>query len=533
MEQNERKPNTKNVFDEYNKSGEVPANGFTSEQLKSHPKAIAIRKMIGLVENDILKDAAHVFDDFNVKFKYSSSDNKNFGESAINAMAFKFDGSEKQDLTVSVNFNFAKLGQLADVELYSAVYKTMYDSLMKKRELSSNGNEYKFGKQDELHENEPAINDENFDREGNYVEYPQSILSYIVKFLKEFFGYEQDASGLDAKAIANFNPNEAYFKCAKRITTNLENGGIAPQDIFDNPAGKNLVAERCAKIAKVSNSQQASHLIGVFSQKEFNALKSNNPQEIKSFCEKYARSILSQSNIDANAVQITFRPTGAIGSYLDYGNKQEVNININEIMKKNNPAEVVMTIQHELTHAIDSTANKGVEVGQNDYGLVDNLVGGTKVSELNENDVVKDEKGENFTKVTSFVKELKEVCYRINPNERSARQGELAAIEFMQGLHTDADMQRCIKTSIDSYNRYQTKVLAAVEKAPTMRTEFENAIKGIVKDGSATAREIDTMLDYIEKINAKYAGKFDEKQAIELANKMKEAGAEQEQTQLE
>lgn len=530
MEQDERKTNMKKVLEEYNKAGEVPANGFTSEQLKTHPKAIAIRKMIGLVEKDIVKDAAHVFDDFNVKFKYSSSDNKSFGESAINAMAFKIDGSEKQNLTVSVNFNFAKLGQLADIELYSAVYKTMYEALMKKREMASSDNEFKFGKIDEMQENNPAINDENFDREGNYVEHPQSILSYIIKFLKEFFGDEQE---FDAKAVSNFNSDKAYSKCAERIAANIEYGGIAPQDVFDNPAGKNLVAERCAKVAKVGNSQQASHLLGVFSKNEFNALKSNNPQEIKNFCEKYARSILSQSGINASEVQITFRPTGAIGSYLDYGNKQEVNININEIMKKNNPAEVVMTIQHELTHAIDSTANKGVEVGQNDYGLVDNLVGGTKVSELNESDVVKDENGDNFAKVTSFVKELKEVCYRINPNERSARQGELAAIEFMQGLHTDADMQRCIKDSIDSYNRYQTKVLAAVEKVPTMRTEFENAIKGIVKDGSATAREIDKMLNYIDKINVKYAGKFDEKQAIELANKMKEAGAEQEQTQLE
>lgn len=522
MEQEKNKTNMQRVFDEYNKAGSVPVNGFTKEQLSSHPKAKAIRKVIELAQKDIVKDASHVFEEFNVKFKYSSSDNMHLGESPINAMAFEFDENDKQNLTVSVNFNFSKLGQLGDVELYSAVYKTMYESLMKKRESVSTNN-YAFGKKDEIQENEPAVNDENFDREGNYVERPNSLLEYIAKFLKEFFGYDQDLSGLDVKAISNFKPSGNYSKCAEKIAHNISSGEISPQEVFDNPAGKNLVAERCKKIEKAGNSQQATYLLGVFSQREFNVLKSNNPQDIKNFCEKYARMVLAQSNIDANAVQVTFRPAGPVGSYLDYGNRQEVNININEVMKQNNPAEVVMTIQHELTHAIDSTVNKsnGV-VRQGDYGLVDNLVGGTKVSELNTGDVVKDESGKNYAKVTDYFKELKEVCYRINPNERSARQGELVAIEFMQGLHTDAEMQNYIKNSIDSYNSYQTKVLSALEKAPAMRTRFISEIKGIVKEGSLTSQEIEKMLGYIDVILVKYAGKFNEQQYIEQANKAKQ-----------
>lgn len=514
----------KEILDAYDKAGDVPAEGFSKEQLSkaaANQKIDELKKVIKKAENDIRKDAADFFEEFNVKFKYTSSDNKNLGESDINAIAFDFDNKEKQNLTISVNFNLSTIGKLAGVELYSVVYKTLHSALLKKKEAVGGGKNFKFGKEEELYQDQQSADDKNLDNEGKKAEKPLSLLDYIKKFLKEFFGYEQDFEGLDSNEISNLTVQDDYSKCAERIANNLASGGITPQDVFENPYGKNPVAERYTKVEKVESRQQAAHLLGVFSQKEFSDLKSNDPQSIRDFCEKYARTVLSMHGINEGEIGITFNSKDSIGNYVDYGNGQEININIDKIMKKNNPAEVIMTIQHELTHAIDSTKHKD---GRNVYGLTNNLVGDRKKIAVSDNDIipsgdsVKDDA--NKTNVENFINELKDICYKVNPNERSAREGELAAIEFMQGLHKDADedMKKCIKNSIKNYNTYQTKVLQAIQKAPNMKNIFDSQYKSIVKESSGTYKTIEQMLNYIDSLDL---SQFNEEQMIRDAKDAK------------
>lgn len=505
----------KEIFDKYNKAGNVPAGGFSKEQLKTNEKAKAILEVIRLAEKNLRKNAAKVFEQFNVSFKYTSSDNSKLGDDIVNAIDFNFtNNGDKKDLDVAVNFNFSKLGQLPAEEAYSIVYATMHSSLLKKREALSLGNDFQFGKEDEVQE-KVVVNDANFDRQGNYVEPKHPILDYIKKFLlKVFFGIESGKKESD------------YSACAKQIEQDFNQGGIYAEDMFENSQGNNLLAERYGKIVKQGYEQQATYLLGEISKEEFNSLKSGNDQEIMNFCGNYARTILKMSGLDERIVPITFEPKGEIGSYTDYGNRQEVNININKVKEMKNPAEVVMTIQHELTHAIDSSIHKsdvkkklGDEAPDKIYGLTDNLVGDTSQGI----ESVKDEAPE----VYNYVVKLQEICYRINPNERSARIGELTAIKFMKGMHPDKDMQKYIDKSIDSYNSYQNKVIANIAECETVAQKYETVNgKSVVKDGGrsilvvkdSTKKIIEKRLGYIESL--KQRGMLDptqEKEAIAIA----------------
>lgn len=476
----------KHVFKNCNEAGNVPAGGFSKEQLKTHKKAQAILGVINLAEKDLRKKASKIFDEFNVSFEYTSSDNSSLSDQVVNSIAFsKNADAEKQDLLVSVNFNFSKLGKLPAEEIYLAVYATLNNALISKQKAVVGGYQsYKFDKN--LEENE--VNAQNgFVDPNRNVERP-TIFEYIKKILKILFSDGFDLDFETAKGMANFNPHQDYTVVAKEIEENFKTAGIVPEDMFENPKGQNLETERYGKLVEQGKQQQATFLLGEISKKDFDVLKTNNESEIKNFCLKYANQILSQNEIKENDVQITFNPTGDIGNYYDYGNRQEININLQAIKKMRNPAEVVLTLSHELQHAIDSTKNKRAgKTLKGGYGLLDNLVGDvSKDLQFVENkridikdakgNVVKDSNGniETFNP-REFLAELNSVCYRVNPNEINAREAELTSIRFMRGMmenNLDKTMQKYIDNSVKGYNSYQQSVIDAMNKIAEMRLTY-------------------------------------------------------------
>lgn len=449
----------KKIFEDYDKLP-VPVGGFSKEQLNSSEKVKLLVNIIKLSEINLKKRAEGIFDEFNVNFVYTSSDNSKLNDGLINAFSTEFDDSKK-DLTVSINFNFSNLAQLGSAEAYSVVSAIMYKSLLKKREMLSDSNKVKFGKEEDLlaqeQENESVVNDDGFDREGNFIRTSHPIRDYLIKIIKKILG--EDVQEYDCEQTAKF------------VESDFVAEDIQPEDLFENPNGENLLAERYGKVVKQGYTQQATYLLGEISKDEFNSLKNGSDAEIKTFCSKYVKCILANSNISEKDVAITFKNEGYLGEYLDYGNRQEININLQKIKQKNNPAEVVMTLQHELTHAIDSTINKSQGLTENGgYGLLDNLVGGSREN-LNK---VRANNPQNQEMLEDYFIRLQEICYRVNPNECSARMGELTAINFMKNLNTDKSMQTYIDKSVESYNKYQSKVLSAIENIDVIIKEFDS-----------------------------------------------------------
>ena len=232
-------------------------------------------------------------------------------------------------------------------------------------------------------------------------------------------------------------------------------------------------------------------------------MQSADETQLREFCERYTRTILAGAGISQSAVKITFEPKGDIGQYIDYGTYQELNINLSKVGKIKNPAEIVMTLSHELTHAIDSTANKArgrTEAGG--YGLLDNLVGDSR------QDLKK--LANEPQEVIEYFKELNKICYHVNPNERSARLGELTAIRFMQNMHPDAKMQEYIRKSINSYKREQINVVKSMNAVHEIQTKYA----GIKKLASkSTQALIEERLNYLASLD--HRGMLNSEQELE------------------
>lgn len=496
----------KEIFDEYNKAEAVPTKGFSKEQLKVHKKAQAFMRIVELAEANVKQEAKKIFDKLDINFNISSCDNSKNEQGFVNAMHFDLNEA-KNELNVGINFNFSRLCNLPPEEAYSLVYSSMYMPILNAKEGKLKSNEVRFDKEDNLSE-EPAVNDAGVDRDGHYAPTTSIIVKYLKKLLKLIF--EDDFSS--GKSVAGFD----FDNCARKNEQDFKSGGITAETMFENPHGLNLFAERYGKIVKQGNDKQATQLLGVFSKSEFASLKSGNMQQIRSFCEKYAKTVLEQSGIDANLVPITFEPRGAMGEYMDYGNRQSVNINMNEVVAMQNPAEVVMILQHELTHAIDSTKNKSEgNVTREGYGLTENLVGGLDGIEKDVH--AKDNKDRGV--VQDYYIRLNEMCYRLNPNERSARQGELTAIMFMKDMQNDDSMKTYIDKSIESYNRYQRLVVEDAKNIPGIENEYVSKIQVLIEKGGITDKLIIERLNYLKSLDL---AKFNEQQAIEEAKKIQQ-----------
>lgn len=564
----------KKQFEILSKSGNVPLGGFTKDDFKTNPRVKAVIAIMRSAMENVKKSAEDIFEEFNVNFNISASDRVD--EPYVNAVNFDFkSGAEKQNLLVSLNFNFSKLASLPGPEIYTFVYHTLRSSLLEKRKSMPNANEYKFGKEVDLEE-KAAENDQEFDRDGKYVKPKNIFVEYIKAFLRKLFGLDSkvDLENVSSEYLKNIDRN--YENTAREVAKTFAEKGIVSTEMFDNPPNltevnnkisaiegaqsktktisqseidvetksenangndevdidvinnvlasrkdnfdqsktvttkseldigfiESILASRYSKVVKQENHQQATYLMGVFLNDDFNvnSLTSANEAQLKEFCEKFARKFLQNSGLDSNSYEITFNQFDsngnerAAGTYIDYGSSQTININISQVKSINNPAEVVMILAHELTHTIDSSLNKQKgNVTEDGYGLLNNTIGVT--GGLDEIKRVESEQ------VFDFVKELTEVCYHLNPNERSAREGELIALEFMKGLSPNKTMQSCIDASIESYTGYQKLVISDFNNLANLIAKAKE-IRTIAK--SSKAREmIDERLRYLEQLKEK------------------------------
>ena len=466
---------------------------ISKEEMMKHKNADITLRWINFAIADAKRDIEKALENVNVNFSVSLANKLN--EPIVNAMDFgNFtleNNAEKQNIPVSANFNFMKLCSLPKAEVYAVVYKTLFEPFKDKIKSKASSDKVLFGKEEDLENSETAVNDSHFDRQGNYVAPQNTVVEYIKKFLRAVFGIKKEGS-------------DDFDLSAKNIASNLAQRDIGPQELFENPNGINLLAERYAKVSKKESQEQANFLLGEFSKEEFESLKRRDPEQLRVFCDKFARNFLANSGLSENDYRITYNRTDSkgnilsAGSFYDHGvNGQSININLDEMNNITNPAEIVMTLSHELTHLVDSASNKGDkskadEITKNGgFGLLDNLVGGTGEIEKF--------RGSN---AFDFIQRLETICYRINPNEVSAREGELIALEFMEGLHTtDKSMIKYIEESKKGYDNYVEIVNNAIRDAEKMQSEYKS-IEGLIQDEN-TKNFIKSRLNYIQQLKNK------------------------------
>ena len=441
----------KKLFENYDSSGPIPQQWFSNKdltnnpellqkhisELKSHPRIKNLIEIINSAIDAVKKDAKELIDKFNIDIHVTAEDK--ISEPILNAVNFDFNSKsgEKESLEVSANFNVIKLALMPAPEAYSCVYSELYNPLLKKKQSMAGVDDYKFGKKVDVDFSRQNDN-KGLRRDG--------LFEYLKEFICAVLGIEKteaQSSGIDLSA--------------NNISRHFAESEITQQHLFDNPNGLNLFAERFSKVSKQCHQQQATALLGVFSKDEFKAVMNGSDQEIKQFCQKFSHQFLQNSGLSSDTYSIVFRNSGDLGVYRDFGERQEISINIQEIRKLKNPAEVVMTLAHELTHMVDSSVNKGIgNVSRKGYGLSEhNLVGSVGANSV------------------GFIRKMENVYYKINPHERSARHGELVALDFMMGMQPDATMKRYIERSKEGFKSYQRDVINAFGQVDSLIEEYD------------------------------------------------------------
>lgn len=165
---------------------------------------------------------------------------------------------------------------------------------------------------------------------------------------------------------------------------------------------------------------------------------------LASFCKEFATTFMASNGL--KEINITFENNGDLGTYIDEGSSHRININLTKITSV---SELVSTLSHELTHAVDSAINKSngkaTALG---FGLEDNISNNISNTSLSLD-------SEEY----KTLKEINMYCYIINPNERSARYGEISAIKFMNSLADTEKSKQQLTETVSSFMTYQQQTL--------------------------------------------------------------------------
>ncbi len=178
----------------------------------------------------------------------------------------------------------------------------------------------------------------------------------------------------------------------------------------------------------------------------------NKTATLKSFCKTYSDTFLASNGL--KPVEVTFDANGDLGTFSDEGTSHKININLSKI---NSVSELVSTLSHELTHAVEDAIKKSQgEVTKEGFGLVNNIS-----NDISENGI--DASTEIGRRQLDVLKKLNENCYRVNPHERTARYGEISAIKFMDELATTDRMRAQLEQTVWDFAVYQGKTLGALQ----------------------------------------------------------------------
>lgn len=469
----------KQLIEEYDRTGELPveAKNCPIDEIYKFKKITALLEIAENVK-ETLKEKFKEYG--NLEFIFTTMEDPNgpyFG--AANFDLQKNVATGKNDLTVNANFNLLKIAQLPGFEAFSVMYYPLYNSILK--EIDKNKDDksktVKFGKE------------EDFNKEPEKLD--PLVKFYLDRSLKKIIGNEIKITDYSVDNLAKI----------------IQEKGIFSNQLFDNQYNENLLAERYAMVSKQGHQQQAEALLGEFSKDEFAVLKNGSDDKIRDFCERFANKFLQNSGLEIGTYDINFSNTGDLGTYSDSGTKgQSITINLEAVREMDNPAEVLMTLTHELTHMVDSSVNKGHgQASRKGFGLEEhNMVGG--VSEGS----------------TGFLREMEEVYYKVNPHERSARQGELVALEFMNEMQTDETMKSYVDKSLVSFQNYQIKTIETIkEKVEPLIKRYQSGEELQGYDDKTKAYIDNVMADLIQM---KYEGLLDFTKDLEALKETKSMG---------
>ena len=511
------------VFKEYTLAGGVPAGGFNNEDLQGenqHKKVAAIKKIFELAKQNIKSKADTLFADYKVDFVLTASEpaESEIDASMTSGYAQAAQG-EKPSIEIPINLDFNKIGKLPPQTAYFIIYSNMHKSLLNKKEqmVSSTG---KLINTENENEDSDKEKENQVDSEKSFADI---VIDFLIKKLLKFLGLGNENAS-EYREIAVQYLNDYKQETGKEYSSDFfdfsqtRDADIAELDMTNNKA-KEAIEKNDSQLASAYMTQ-ATTLAGAISEDEFKVFVNDetNSQQLKDVCRKYAYAALGIAGVkNPQFVSVTFENRGELGTY--YPGKNQVNINLDKIKELNNPAELAMTISHEITHAADARVVRYDKFGKPVYRLAHNMSENIRAADNAPQEV------------QGFVEELQDICYKVNPNERKARIGELKALEFMvEKFNGDGRLKRSIKASTNNFISYQKSVVRTLENEVSIDCvkKYNQKKNDLVSqygldENGPVVKLIKERIDYFVELDS--CGKLqpdDEKQSIEVANKLLE-----------
>ena len=457
------------VFENYIRNAKPLDNSAEAEKARID----AIIQIAKLAQEKVLNEMAGIFKEggLNVNFEFKplpkgTSDviKTNYEEAVKNI-------GVSNNLDVTYSFNVDKLKNEPPFVIYNVFLSNMRSTLVSKREA--------YNKNPGELQNQAQLNGKQNSKNQAEDSLENLVLDFILDKVYALLGIRDRETAkqfmTDYKGQTGMNVSESFFDFS-----DTRDATLAYSNMMTNKAQEAI--KRGDGSLAAGYAQQGIVLAGSVSNEQFNALLNGNDKgALMNFARTYAASYLAQNGIqNANSVAITLNSVGELGTY--YASENRVNINVDKIGQMNNPTEVVMTLSHELTHAIDAAlgAVRGSN-GQIQYRMQNNM--GENIS------AAQNDSGDVF----NFVAEMQNICYHINPNERHARVAELSALEFMAAkAGNNKGLKNTIKRSTVGFISYQneTKNFIRYIANPANVQDLNNRYSALRGKASPAARRL-------------------------------------------
>ena len=225
---------------------------------------------------------------------------------------------------------------------------------------------------------------------------------------------------------------------------------------------------------------------------------SKNMQSLKEFCTNFTNSYMSAHGL--GGIEIRFlndSSNSAMGEYFDCGSSHYIEINL---AKVNGLVELTATLAHELTHAVDSCYHK--EQGKyNKYG--GGILDGTS-TDISNSGLTGEAK--------KLLKDLNMKCYKADPCEQRARNGEHIGIDFVERLAGE-EFASEINEYRDTDNKYQAKVDEINAGLSEYIAEAERKIESLGLDHNSNGYKM--LMEKIEYLKEREKEKTQEMQEVD------------------
>ena len=402
---------------------------------------------------------------------------------------------------VALNLNVHTTMTLPPQELYASIYAVVYNALLVKT-LTRN--------------NKPLLFNEDFNYNNTFekgmgelktdVDF---VISYLKYFLSKYLGSEYKSFDVARKIVDDIGPDEAFkmFSMDSRIAV---------------PSDKDLLIARNRELIRkytttlnsdnsqlaVGFMQQSIQLISVDLESSFKKIVSmNNTSGIRDFASDYVIDFLQSNDLPADYVQLTFKEDSSKGAFYDGAVPKIINVDLSKI---ENITDLVMTLAHESTHALDSYSKE---------------FGGAR--NRNDNDIEWDSISESgldkHSEAYNLLRKVDCYCYHLDSDERRARLAELSALKFMQRMaESDYSLKEEIRANTEKFERYQQKTIDIANRL--YNNSESNELKEIlrrynnIKDmlPSKARKMFEQRIDFLESLSKSSLDMSKEEQSISL-----------------